>query len=136
MSQWPKRPSIYEINTLVWIHGFYGKLRSVLRPLASEELEWRLCESSGWPDNSSFENVLAWSWSNREQRYLVVVNFSDLSAQCRVHMSWHDLAGCALNFTDLFTGEVYHRIGDEFLDPGLFVDLHPWGYHLLKVTRG
>ncbi len=33
--------------------------------------------------------------------------------------------------TDLFTGEMYERNGDEMFNPGLYVELPPWGFHIL-----
>jgi hypothetical protein len=33
--------------------------------------------------------------------------------------------------TDLFTREVYEQSGDEVYDPGLHVELAPWGCHVL-----
>src|SRR4029453_10557639 len=37
--------------------------------------EWRLCERSGWPDNQSAQNILAWCWVQDDQRALIVVNY-------------------------------------------------------------
>jgi len=42
------------------------------------------------------------------------------------------LAGRAWRLMDLMSGDVFERDGDEMTDPGLFVDLPPWGYHFLE----
>ena len=36
---------------------------------------------------------------------------------------------------DLLSGEVYERSGDEIASNGLYVELPPWGHHLLACTR-
>jgi hypothetical protein len=41
-------------------------------------------------------------------------------------------AGRALRLVDLLSGDVFERNGDEMTEPGLFVDLKPWGYHFLE----
>jgi hypothetical protein len=94
-------------------------------------LKWLRCECCGWPDNPSYVHVLAWCWSGVKQRHLIVINFSEKGAQCRVRLPWTDLAGRTLAISDLFSGEVYQRTGDELLESGLFVDLSPWSYHFL-----
>ncbi|MHB8110282.1 MAG: hypothetical protein ACYDHW_09640 [Syntrophorhabdaceae bacterium] len=33
--------------------------------------------------------------------------------------------------TDLYTDKGYERSGDEMFNPGLYVDLLPWGFHIL-----
>jgi hypothetical protein len=95
--------------------------------------EWRLCERSGWPDNQSCQNIVAWWWAKDEERYLVVVNFSDGTAQARVHGLWHELRGETWRLHDVLSGNIYDRSGDEMRDAGLYVDLEPWQCHLFRV---
>jgi hypothetical protein len=94
--------------------------------------EWRLCERSGWPDNQSFLNLVAWCWRGARERYLVVVNLSGARSQCRIKVPWEELKGMSCRLTDLFTGAVYERKGEEIVDPGLYIDLEDWGFHFLK----
>jgi hypothetical protein len=44
---------------------------------------WRLLEASGWPDNQSCRNMVAWSWAEDrgDDRHMVVVNFSERPAR-------------------------------------------------------
>ena len=94
---------------------------------------WRLCERSGWPDNQSCQNILAWCWVKEDERYLIVVNFSDGTAQARVHVPWDELRGKTWRLNDVLSGEIYDRSGDEMRDAGLYVDLGPWQYHLFQL---
>jgi hypothetical protein len=62
----------------------------------------------------------------------VVVNLSDVRSQGRVKVPWEELRGISCHLTDLFTGAVYERNGEEMIDSGLYVDLEGWGFHFLK----
>ncbi len=107
--------------------------RTLLKAVSSESLRgghWQLCERTGWPDNPSTENILAWCWRRADEYHLIVVNYSGSGAQGRVRLPWNDLAGRPWKLTELFTGQVYERSGDEMCHPGIYVDLPPWGYHL------
>ncbi len=114
------------------LQSFYSRLLEVVRSPALREGEWALCERSGWPDNTTHSNLVAWSWHHSEECFLVVVNLSNSSAQGRVHLPWNALAGRTWHLTDLFSGEVYLRSGNELRDPGLYVGLEPWGFHFLR----
>src|SRR5436190_12041904 len=35
--------------------------------------EWQRCERSGWPDNQSCLNILAWCWALNDERFLIVI---------------------------------------------------------------
>jgi len=114
--------------------SFYGKLLSMVRSPSLREGEWLLCETGGWPDNPSYRNLVAWCWRRQEEGTLVVVNLSDGPAQGRVRVPWGELGGGTWVLTDILNDGVYERDGDEMLDPGLFVDLSPYGYHVLRFS--
>ena len=42
--------------------AFYGRLLKATNRDVFRNGEWRLCERSGWPDNQSCQNILAWCW--------------------------------------------------------------------------
>jgi hypothetical protein len=114
------------------IEDFYTKLLQVINASALREGKWSLCQCIGWPDNSSYQNLLAWSWINETDRYLIIINFSDSPAQGRVQLVGDEIRGKPWRLLDEFSGETYERDGDEMLDPGLYADLNPWGYHLFR----
>lgn len=117
------------------LETFYRKL---LKAAASEELRsgfWQLCERTGWPDNTSCQNLVAWCWRSAEEHSLIVVNLSDSPSQGLVLLPWDELRGKTWHMTDIFTEEEFERNGDEMCTQGLFVDLTPWGYHLLNGWR-
>jgi glycosidase len=116
------------------LRSFYERLLSMVRSDSLREGEWNLCETSGWPDNASHRNLVAWCWRRQGQGVLVVVNHSDRAAQGRVTMPWDELKGRAWMLEDLLNDDEYERDGDEIVDPGLFVDLKPFGYHAFRFS--
>jgi glycosidase len=115
--------------------GFYRRLLTGLGPLVRHGSEWVLCRAEGWADNRSHLNLLAWSWKREEDRVLIVVNFSEQRSQGRVRVPWNELRGNAWHLMDIFGGEKYERDGSEMVDSGLFVDLGPYGFHVLEFSR-
>jgi len=85
---------------------------------AMRDGDWRMLETSGWPDNRSHRDLLVWAWEGGGQRLLCIVNWSDRRSQGLVHHGWGRTC-----FTEVRDGCVFER--DE-----LYVDLEPWGSHL------
>jgi hypothetical protein len=113
------------------IQDFYRKL---IKAASSENIRngiWQLCERTGWPDNTSHLNLVAWCWKSAKGRMLVVVNLSGSFAQGHVRLPWDDLAGKSWKMADQFTEKKYDQSGDEIKARGLYVDLPPWGFHHL-----
>ena len=117
------------------VHRFYGTLLEAVNRKAFREGQWNLCERSGWPDNASFQNLLAWSWVDHDERYLIVVNLSDCPVQTLVQVRWADAGRNNWQLIDLFSGAIYERDGDEMLSSGLYVELAPWNYHFFQCLR-
>ena len=114
---------------------FYRELLRAINTSVFRDGEWRLCELAGWPDNASYTNLVAWFWRKGDERRLVVVNLSEQSAQGRVRTPWDDLAGREWRLTDVFSGEIYQRSGDEIRQPGLYVALEAGGFHFLRFEE-
>ena len=116
------------------LRAFYERL---LDAVAGSELragDWRLCECSGWPDNDSYRQLVAWCWSTASARHLVVVNLSAAPAQARVHPPWEDLAARTWKLADLLSGQRFERDGDELAGAGLYIALDPWASHFLSFA--
>jgi glycosidase len=116
------------------LYGFYTKLLEAIDRPAFREGDWSLCERTGWPDNQSFMNLVAWSWHKDEERYLIIVNFSDSPAQGQVSVPWPEVAGRTWQLNDLLSSASFERNGDPMLSPGLYVDLSPWNFHFLQFV--
>ena len=110
---------------------FYRTLLSAVADPTFREGYWELCDRSGWPGNTTFENLVAWSWAGAT-RWLIVVNLSDATATGRVRAPWPDLRGHRWLLTDPTNDITYDRDGDDLVD-GLYVELAAWHWHLLRL---
>ncbi len=114
------------------LQDFYQRLLAAIDSPVFREGQWNQCAHTGWPDNPSYQNIVAWRWNKDEERYLIVVNLSDGAAQALVQVPWDDLGGHNWKLTDRLSGVMYQRFGDEVRSSGLYVDLAPWGFHFLR----
>jgi hypothetical protein len=114
---------------------FYNRLLPATAEDVFRNGEWRLCERSGWPDNASYLNVVAWCWRQGDARYAIATNLSDVRAQARVRVPWSELAGRTWRLEDVLAAESFERRGDEVCGSGLYVDLAAWGYHFLRFRE-
>ena len=113
------------------LQAFYARLLQAIDHPALHDGTWRPSTCTGWPDNRSCEQLVAWTWTKDDERCLVIVNLADGAAQARVEVPWDDLRARRWRLADALSGATYDREGDELRDAGLYVDLAPWGCHLL-----
>jgi glycosidase len=116
------------------LRAFYKRL---VRAVADSDLrhgDWRLCDVTGWPDNPSHAQLVAWCWQSPRSRSLVIVNLAGAPAQARVQLPWDDLGGRSWTLDDQLSGVRFERDGYEMAGAGLYVALDPWGSHFLRVS--
>ena len=113
--------------------AFYGRLLTATNRDLFRNGGWRLCDRSGWPDNQSCQNILAWCWVKEDERALVVVNFGQAPAQARVQVPWDELGARQWRLDDALSGDTYDRDGPTMRDSGLYVDLGPWQCHVFQM---
>jgi alpha amylase-like protein len=116
------------------LRRFYRRLVSAAATL--RWADWTLLEVTGWPDNPTHQDVLAWAWHHRLPHHLVAVNLAGHRSQGRVALPWEGLRGRQWRLSDLLDGQVFDRDGDELASAGLYVDLPPWGAHVVAVEPG
>jgi hypothetical protein len=118
------------------LQDFYKKLLEVVHyRTVFHEGQWTLCDRTGWSDNTSFQNLVAWSWVKDEERYLIVINLSDGPVQARVRVPWTDAGEGKWRLIDALSSATYQRDGHEMLSPGLYVELGPWNCHCFQCLR-
>lgn len=116
------------------LHAFYDKL---LAAVAASDLrygDWQLCECSGWPDNDTAEQLVAWCWEWQGSRHVVVVNLAAADAEARVRLPWSDLVGRTWQLRDALSGDAFERDGGELAGEGLYVGMGPWESYFLAVA--
>ena len=114
------------------LHDFYTKLLEAVNRPVFRYGQWSLCERTGWPDNLTFQNLVAWSWSDADEHLLIVVNLSDFPAQARVKFRCDAPSDGMWQLADMLAGGTYERDGNEMGFPGLYVELGPWNYHFFQ----
>jgi len=114
---------------------FYRKLLEAINRPVFREGHWTLCEKTGWPDDPSFQNLVAWSWTDKQDRYLIVVNLSDVRSQALVQLRCSELGCRKWHLKDVISGVIYERHGGEMLSPGLYVELAPWDFHFFQFLQ-
>ena len=104
--------------------AFYARLLEAIDHPLFQEDGWSLRRCTGWPDNPSCRNLVAWCWELREDRVIAVVNLSDASAQGRIRLPWGDLLESA-RLHDCLSDAVHDCDGVEISEQGLYVGLNP-----------
>lgn len=73
--------------------------------------------------------LVAYRWELGTERLVIVVNFSEVTAQGHISLELHGLAARTVDLHDLVDGATYTRDGDE----ELHVVLAPWQVHVFEV---
>jgi hypothetical protein len=115
------------------LQAFYTRLLHAISAPLFRDGQWLLCTCTGWPDNPSYQNLVAWSWVKDDDRSLIVVNLSDTGARAHVQAPWEEIRGRTWRLVDALSDVTYDRNGDEMRDPGLYVDLGPWNCHFFRL---
>ncbi|UWZ86069.1 alpha-amylase family glycosyl hydrolase [Occallatibacter riparius] len=112
------------------LRAFYVRLLPAINRELFRSGKWELCERSGWPDNSTYQNVVAWTWTLGDQRALIVVNLSGELSQAHVRVP--EIKGGTWSLKDRINGVEYTRAGSEMGSKGLYVELAAWGFHFFE----
>lgn len=115
------------------IYRFYEKLLKIVDHPAYHGGEWNLLEPMpSAQGNESFKNMLCWSWHQRRTLKLVVVNYSTVQSNCRIKINAAPKADC-FTFYDELAEQFFTRESKDIKANGLFVELPPYGAHLLDL---
>ncbi len=114
---------------------FYGALLALLRDPLVREGTWRLLEVvPAWEANPTSDGFVAFGWQLGDRRLLVVVNLGPTQGQGYVRAPLDDLRDADLRLADRLDGRVFERDADDLAERGLYVDLPPFGHHVLEAT--
>lgn len=115
--------------------NFYDKLLKIIELPLVRDGNWQLLEClPAWQGNWTWDNFIAFNWTNAEgERLLVVTNYASHQGQCYLRQPFTNFPDSPVKFFDLITGEVIERGGDDLHLNGLYIDLPAWGYHVFEV---
>ena len=115
------------------VRKLYTKILKIADHPAFHGGEWALIEPrAAGQGNESFKNVLCWSWTQRRTCKVIIVNYSDTQAQARLQINASP-KGDSYNFFDELSDIFMVRPAQEVKEQGLFVDLPPYGAHMLDL---
>jgi hypothetical protein len=117
------------------LRAFYEKLLTAIHAPALHDGAWKLCACSGWPDNQSCQNLVAWSWAKDNDRRLIAVNLSGGAVQARVQVPWEEVRGATWHLTDVFSEWSCDRDGNEMASKGLYIQLEGWDFYFFEFLR-
>jgi hypothetical protein len=118
------------------VAAFYDKLLAVLKEQdAFRDGAWSLIPPQpAWAGNPTWQDFVSYAWRTRDGGgRVVVVNYSDHQAQCRLRLPFSGLAGSQFRLTDMMGSEVYVRDGNGLIDPGLYIDLGAWRCNVFRL---
>ena len=113
------------------LRAFYRRLLAVAPDVRYGG--WTLVGSRGWPDNMTHRDLLVWAWYGDAPHHLVVLNLAGHWSQACLPLPWPALEDRRWRLVDLLDDQVFERDGSALVDPGLYVELPPWGCHVLAV---
>ncbi len=114
------------------LQRFYAELLGALRDPTLRGGAWQALTVGGWPGDESCADLVAWCWDG-DPRWLVVVNLGPGTARGHLAVPWADVAGGDWQLADPTTGVSFVRAGED-LTTALYIELDPWGWHLLRMT--
>ena len=116
---------------------FYERLVSVLRHPAVRNGQWQLLECiPAWEGNWTWDCFVVFAWQGHKgERLLVAANYAPNQSQCYVRLPFADLGNGHWRLEDLFRDAHYDRDGNDLQSHGLYLDVPPWQYHALSMTR-
>ncbi|HVO73460.1 MAG TPA: alpha-amylase family glycosyl hydrolase, partial [Ignavibacteriaceae bacterium] len=116
-----------------YVKNFYKKLLSITSYDIFKKGKWRLIETAPIdPWNKSFENFLSWSWLNEKVIFLIAINYSQVTSQCRIKLDLNTDKE-TLKFEDLLNDAEYVRSLHDLRTNGLYVELKSYQSHIFRI---
>jgi glycosidase len=132
------------------LQQFYKQLLQILRQPSLHHGQWQLLECApAWDDNWTSSCVICFAWQGtkhetrdescdkdeRDERYVVVVNYAANQSQCYIRWPWSDGAESDWRLKDELGTADYKRNGSDLISCGLFLDVPPWQTHVFCLSR-
>ena len=117
------------------VEKHYTKLFSIINFEIFKKGEWKYLDTLPVAENNySFENLFAWQWKLNEDSRLVIINYSNSTAQCRLKF---DLITSKkeIKLFDLLNDIDYLRSVEEIKNIGLFIELKSYHRHIFSFVN-
>jgi len=122
-----------EVNT--GLQKFYELLLSITGKDVCKYGKWKLLDVlPAGSNDQTFQNVLSWIWINNDEYMLVVTNYHDEDAYCRLRIDL-DTNREELELTDLMDNKSYTRAKHEIESNGLLIQLKGYQSHIFHIIK-
>lgn len=119
-------------KTSATAHRFYESLLQITNNDIFRYGTWVSLEpSSAGTGNETFRNFFAWMWVYGNSRRLILINYSEVTSQCRLKLNI-DSESEIIVLCDLLNERTFERYKKEIKNPGLFVELKAYGAHFFS----
>ncbi len=117
------------------IYKFYSRLLQIINNPVFRRGAWTLLNvRPAWPDNSTWQNFMAFWWQlDGVGSRLVVVNYAPHSGQAYVEVPGSDIDCQACDFRDLVSEAQYVRDKHGLITRGMYFDLVGYGFHIFEA---
>jgi glycosidase len=117
------------------VYKYYEKLLNITKEDIFTYGEWELLEPvSAGNGNLSFQNFLAWQWSYNNSKALIIINYSDLTSQCRIKIESKSKRDFII-LHDQLNIKVFNRSVSEIKNSGLFIELKGFASHIFTYSE-
>ncbi|MCP5062756.1 MAG: glycosidase, partial [Ignavibacteriae bacterium] len=124
------RDRIEKVNST--LSEFYLKLLSITNSEIFRDGYWeQLLPNHAWEGSFTYHNLLIWRLTYNERKRLVVVNFSDSVAQCRVKLELDNYPE-KFKIKDILNNKKYYRKTSNIDEEGLFIELGAYKSHIFS----
>jgi glycosidase len=114
---------------------YYNKLLSITKDDIFVKGRWEILEPiSAGNGNISYENFFSWKWSYNDSRAIVIINYSELTGQCRIKLDIKSKQEFIVLY-DQLNGKVFDRSITEINNVGIFIELKGFASHIFTFQE-
>ena len=117
------------------VKEFYRNLFKITKADVFRNGDWKILEPVTVGNSDfTFENLFAWEWRNEIDLRIIVINYSNSTARCRLQFEVQSEAEDVI-LADLINNVSYKRSAKEISEKGLFVELKSFNSHIFSVSK-
>ncbi len=114
---------------------FYNRLLPILKNRIFIDGEFYKLETNATgKSNNTSENIFAFMWKLESEMWVVAINYSDTTSQCRIIFD-PETNKAKVNLIDHITGDKYIRKVEEIKSNGLYVELKSYRSHIFSIEK-
>ena len=112
------------------LYDFYKKLLNITSDEVFKYGKWSLLKpEKSWEGNNTYNNILAWVWEYKNQKRMVIINFSAETSTCKIKMNIEGYND-EFEIRDLLNNKNYFRLAEDVFHNGLYIELRPYKSHI------